>query len=248
MFMNAVDALAILALKEPRSHSSTTHFHIPSSQNIVIDLKPNDPATGVMNQVASMCIYYGIEDIAKHRQYTEVSFSCQWDNVEVATIDIGRSSAKQHPNAAVSSSAANTMNSSDQLLAALQPEFWYLPTGRNIDTVTAFITIMNALMGFIYQSNTDVVPRSFTDAGPEWDACLVFPADGPIRTRPPFLEYRWVIGTLRQASRFMLKNRRFATLGMIIRVDGIFLGIGLLKEGRPDQATAPEVFVSAATA
>ncbi|KAI4232877.1 MAG: hypothetical protein L6R40_007281 [Gallowayella cf. fulva] len=239
MLMNAVDLLAVTGLKDYQGHSAATLFHSPDHPDVVIALVPTGPATEVLNEVVSLCAYYGMEDMIRYRQYKECTFTCAWDNVDVAVLNIwDQSSAVKHTGAFINSLRNETTDLTNSPLKAVQPQFAYLNRAERLDMRLAFVTIMHAIMSSSRFSGTDIVSPSFTDPSHEWDASVVFPSDGPERTEPPFFEYRYVIQTLRQAPRYMLRHKWFAQLAMLVHVDGHYLGNALLMKGKPPQPTA----------
>ncbi|KAL8721555.1 MAG: hypothetical protein Q9181_007684, partial [Wetmoreana brouardii] len=232
MLMNSVDALAQLALKNHRDRSSHFHFTIPAYPTVRIDVVTIPPATDFLNEVATYCIYYGMVEVVQQRKYEAVELTCSWFNVDVMEVFITNpnaptTTAHNATEPSESLSATNTTTdaaaTADAMLNALRPRFWYFDHGHILNIPVTFINIMYALARFSKQSATDIVPRCYTDPGPEWEGSMVFPADGPIRSRPPYLEYRYVIQTLRQIPAWMLQHGKFAELAMSFWVDGIHL-------------------------
>ncbi|KAL8691750.1 MAG: hypothetical protein Q9218_003099 [Villophora microphyllina] len=243
--MNGVDALAQIALKDHTARSSGYHFHLQNYAHVFITVSPLGSASTFDNDIATLCIYYGIEDMVRKRKYKEAELDCYWDNVEIARVVINDPITTTSNTVASNSFAIPTVNNTtdalsqidDPIVKAVRPRFGYFPDGIIIDIPTACLTVMYSLAKFSRQRATDAVPRCSTDPGPEWNACMVFPADGPIRTRPPFLEYRWVIESIRQIPEWMKRHGRFANLAISFWVDGINLGGGILVKGKPWQAT-----------
>lgn len=252
MLMNAVDALAAIAVKDQRGRSPRMHFHSRAYPSVHIDIEPKGPSTAplsdVSNEVATLCLYYGTVDMIKHQEYKVVTFSCLWDNVEVAVVYIDGTppSTAQLPGDTAMSNTTDTVT--DPQLNALQPNFFFIDNAKTLGIPLSFVTIMNALKSFFHYGSTEIVPRCFTNPGPEWDASILFFGDGPVRTRPPFLEYRYVIETLRQAPEFMWRSRKFAELGIGFNVDGVPLGAALLMKGKPHQSAEMGRKASVATA
>ncbi|KAL8801763.1 MAG: hypothetical protein Q9182_004235 [Xanthomendoza sp. 2 TL-2023] len=231
MLMMAADALTIIALKDHRSRSPATNFRHTAGLDIVIDVLPKSPAVDVSNEVATLCIYYGMEDMIRHRQFQECTFACELDNVEVAVVNIWNESST--PEAVKEPSMTKTTNLTQSLLNDLRPHFRYLDRGADISIYVTFVTVMYSIMAFSSFRGADVVPSCHTDPGPAWEASIIFPGDGPRRRRPPFFEYRYAIDTLNLALHYMLGNARFAELGLYVSVDGEYLGRALLFKGKP---------------
>ncbi|KAL8834573.1 MAG: hypothetical protein Q9170_003701 [Blastenia crenularia] len=250
LLMNAVDALAIIALKDPRGRSPATHFHLPGYPIATIDLWPKRLATDVVNEVATLCIYYGIEDMVRNKDQREATFSCEWDHVEVAEVVIRESPRTvQHLNEKLAKpSTIDNSNLTAPIPNALQPDFFYIRGASNLDVSLVFITIMNALLRFSRMGSSAIVGPCWTDPGPAWDSSMVFPGNGPIRRQPPFLQVIWVIKTLKLVPNFMLQNRRFAELGIVFQVDNIYLGNGLLQKGKAFHVLTSDRNATVATA
>ncbi|KAL8770164.1 MAG: hypothetical protein Q9209_004006 [Squamulea sp. 1 TL-2023] len=138
----------------------------------------------------------------------------------------------------------------DPHMNGLQLQFFYMQNAHNLDTALAFITIMNDIKTFSPRDSAEVLPRSiYTDPGPEWDASILFTANGlPICRQPPFLQYYHVMICLREALKFMLHRGRVAELGFHIGVDDALLGSALLVKGKPNPDAARTLNVSLATA
>ncbi|KAL8676076.1 MAG: hypothetical protein Q9186_007371 [Xanthomendoza sp. 1 TL-2023] len=231
MMMVAADALTLIALKDHRSNSPETHFHNPEEPDVVIDLIPKRPATEVSNEVATLCIYHGLEDMIRHRQFQECTIACELDHVEVAIVNIWNTSST--PEAAKDSSMIETTNLTGTFLQALEPRYEYLDRGADINIAVAFVTVMYGIMTLSTFRSSDTVPPCHTTPGLPWDASIVFPGDGPRRWWPPFFEYRYAIDTLNLALHYMLRHGKFAELRISISVDGDYLGRALLMKGRP---------------
>lgn len=155
MMMNALDALAIISVENQVDRSLGLHFHLPSHPSVRIDVVPDYPARDVLNEVATLCIYYGMADMLKNRRFTEVALGCVWDGVEVAIVSITRATSSTTnviPNTIVTAddSSSNT----------LQPSFFYIPDAATLDITVAFMTLMDALVRFSRVSKTDIVGQS----------------------------------------------------------------------------------------
>ncbi|KAL8647066.1 MAG: hypothetical protein Q9226_006590, partial [Calogaya cf. arnoldii] len=214
MLFVAVEALATIALQGSRGRTPMTLFYHPL---VDFELIPKYPATEVMNEVAILCIYYGVENMARLRDYRESYLGCEWDHVEVATIRIGdrdsRYRAKQThdgvddlpipPTIAI---PAGFLRTDDQ------PYFSYPHDASPLDITAVFITVMNALMRLSWMSSTDRVGPCWTEAGPAWDASIILRESNPPRRQPLILEVRWVLKSLRLVPDYMRRNGRWAEL------------------------------------
>ncbi|KAL8788357.1 MAG: hypothetical protein Q9213_001754 [Squamulea squamosa] len=170
MLMNAVDALTAIGLTDPKIRSQAIHFHAPSSPHVFINVNPKQPATDVLNEVATLCIFYGVAHLVKHHQYTEAIFNYFWDNAQVADVIIRRSASIE------TSEVVSTIKAIDPPIDGLQPHFFYIQDAHNLNTARAFITVMDAIKTFSSPNSAEVLPSSmYTDPGPGWDASILFP-------------------------------------------------------------------------
>ncbi|KAI4211764.1 MAG: hypothetical protein LQ349_009395 [Xanthoria aureola] len=233
MLVNAMDALTAIGLTDHRSRSPPMHFHAPGNPHVIIDVNPKRPATTILNELATLCIYYGIADLAGRRQYTEAVFDCLWDNVDVAEVIISNRGRL----ATFTNTTTATTGSFNALGDEFQPQFFYFEKAKNMDMATAFITAMNSIRSFSPRGHTEVLTGYiYTDPGPRWDASMVFPdTSRPLRRQPPYLEYRYVIYSMRLALIYMFEHGRIAELGITFRIDDVFLGSALLIKGKPDR-------------
>ncbi|KAL8852073.1 MAG: hypothetical protein Q9221_003003 [Calogaya cf. arnoldii] len=229
MLTIALDALTAIGLTDSRMRSPPMHFQSPGHPHLVIDMKPKRPARDIVNEVATLCIYYGVADLAFRHQYTEAVFNCIWDNVNVAEVIISRGLSP------IVTTNTTTTNSLNALGDQFRPLFFYFNSAQEIDITSAFITAMNAIRLFSPRGSSEVLTGSINaDPGPQWDSSILFPSEGrPVRIVPPFFEYRYVIFSMRLAIVYMFEHGRFAELGITYRVDGIIVGSAILIKGKP---------------
>ncbi|KAI4234283.1 MAG: hypothetical protein L6R40_006829 [Gallowayella cf. fulva] len=241
LLLNAVDALAIIGLQDIRGRLPASRFQLTKYPSVVIDVDPAAAATDVMNLAASLCVYHGVSDVLRRRIYKEVTIICEFRMGSVKEmLGVSLRTISPDPDKAMSVSASNGTESTMAVSDALRPHFFYVHDAEALDYTDTMVTLMYSIMHLSRQSKTAVMPRTYTDPGTHWDACIIFPGDGPRPPRgpPPYLEFRWVIGTLRKVPDFMIQQRRFAELGIHFRIDDVYLGSAILKKGKPDRAVA----------
>lgn len=250
LLMNGVDALATLALKDQTARSSGAHFHFERYPDVVIDVTPKYPAVDVLNEVALLCIWWGMAVVLRERGYKDAEIDCLWDTVVVAQVNFERSGylsllnttnalapTAKGPGGSVSPSSLIT-TTNDTLLAAVTPGFYFHENSQTLSIPSVFFTTITVLTAFAYYPNTDPVETwAIVRTGPEWDTSMLFEPYS-IRTRPPFFEYRWAIEAVRQMPGFLLQQRRFAELGIRVIVDGVRVGTALLEKGEPENLGA----------
>ncbi|KAL8948123.1 MAG: hypothetical protein Q9222_005660 [Ikaeria aurantiellina] len=241
VLMNGLDALSVFASKNYTERSSNMHFHSSDYPAVTIDVEPTAPAEDYSNEIAVLCLYHLMADSVTRRFFKQAQVSCVWDNVEVATIWV----KKYTPNVP---SVPSTVATANPVSAAVQPRFSYLVDAEGNAIIVVFVTVMDAMKWFAKYSDTAIVPRCYTSPGPGWNSGIFFPGTQAPRTEPPYLEYRWVIESLKRVPAFMLQNGRSAELTIDFRVDDTALGSALLSRKTPVQAAAVRFDPNVATA
>ena len=236
ILVTAVDSLTAIGLRDYRAQSppQEMRFQTPPWSEVTINVIPKPPTVAILNQLATLCIYYGVANMAEYNEFVEAKFECLWDNVNVADVHI----RKKSPGTAVDISPS-PLDSTEILTEAIQPQFYYIEDSQPIPANIVFITAMNAIKRFSLKGPNEVMVGDLvTDPGPQWDASIIYPA-GPghrsIRRQPPFLKYRYALMSMKPALLFMLQHRRFAELAFLFAVDGVRLGDALLIKGKPDR-------------
>ena len=236
ILVTAVDALTAIGLRDYRAESppQEMRFQTPPWSEVTINVIPKPPTVAILNQLATLCIYYGVANMAEYNEFVEAKFECLWDNINVADVHV----RKKSPGTAVDISPS-PLDSTEILTEAIQPQFYYIEDSQPIPANIVFITAMNAIKRFSLKGPNEVMVGDLvTDPGPQWDASIIYPA-GPghrsIRRQPPFLKYRYALMSMKPALLFMLQHRRFAELAFLFAVDGVRLGDALLIKGKPDR-------------
>ncbi|KAL8667338.1 MAG: hypothetical protein Q9168_007296 [Polycauliona sp. 1 TL-2023] len=251
MLVTAVDALLVIGLRDYRAWSppQQMNFNTPISSRVTISVSPKAPTTIILNGLATLCIYRGIANLVAVEQFVEADFQCFWESVNVADVSIRRKAPPQTNTQAASSN----MSSIDTLTAGrLRTHLTYMPGARPINRFDAFITAMQAIKQFSLQGSDAIMTGTIlVDAGPQWDASIVFPEgpqQRPIRRQPPYLEYCYAIVSMRSALIYMLEHQRYAELGFVFWVDGIHLGNALMLKGKLSSDAVNTLGASTATA
>ncbi|KAL8957276.1 MAG: hypothetical protein Q9183_006102 [Haloplaca sp. 2 TL-2023] len=190
-----------------------------------------------------VCLYHILEKMVAVNTFETVEVRCSEGTNIRATILI----EAIPPTTEVGTSQPSPQNTTDSIAAnatalqAVTPDFDFLapPLDKPIQITAAVVTLMYTLTKMGVQEKTADVPRSYFDPGPRWDASIIFPSEGPIRTRPPYMEYRWAIETIGQVMGFFQQRRRFANMYGRVIVDGVVLDEFLFQNGKPWDAEAP---------
>ena len=240
--LNGLEGLKIIALRDSNARTAGDYFRLASQPRVSIEISPFEAST-VGNDMARVCLYHILEKMISLSTFKKVEVRCYENDDIKARIAIDASPAATEAGTS-QLSPGNTTNSiaaDDTTLKAVTPYFGFLtpPLDKPIPTPVAVVTLMYALTWMGAEDKTAVVPRSYIDPGPRWDASIIFPSEGPVRTRPPYMEWRWAIETIGKVIGFFLQRRRFANMYGLIRVDGVQLDEFLFTKGKPWNAEAP---------
>lgn len=252
MLRNGVAALHPLALRDAEARTVGVHYYFRRVGNMVIDVQPTHPATDFSNEIALLCIYFGIKASLTDQRHVNARYDCILDDLEVAHVNLEpaeyRPSSKGTKKSSVTAarisksghSSANNRQSTNTSLKAFTPTFDFRPNGQTMTIAAVFLTAMAAIVHWGLHPNTEPLPRyTAISPGREWDSHLIFVESTPPRVRPPYFESRWAIGMARQLPFFCVESHMFAELDAIITVDGVDVGAGLLVKELPDEfATA----------
>lgn len=215
VLINGLDALASLALEDDKTRNRVRRFRSSDYTDVKISVVPKGSAKDFSSEVASLCIYYGIEELARYGTYVEATFTCKWDSIEVARVDLDAVATLRYPKLVGDDSDAHANNTSVVTARGLpgneiKPNFVFLAGGHSLLHDVVFITLMNAILRFSPPRATELFPSDVViDAGLPWKekgyldlAGVSGGGDRP--SSPPYLDYHVVIESLRQVPRFML--------------------------------------------
>ncbi|KAL8872990.1 MAG: hypothetical protein Q9174_001477 [Haloplaca sp. 1 TL-2023] len=243
--LDGLEGLRTIALRDTNARTKGDHFHLGSMRGVSIDISPSGADT-VSNDMAAVCLYHILEKMVFLNIFEKAEVLCYEGNVIKATIVIDAfqrfpAATEADTSQLGSINTTNTITADDTTLKAVMPEFFFLTPPRDtpIPARVAIVTLMYTLTKMAVQDKTAIVPRCYFDPGPTWDASIIFPAEGPTRTQPPYMEYRWAIQTIGKVIDFFLHQRRFASMGGVVVVDGVELDTFLFQEGKPWNAEAP---------
>ncbi|CAF9907939.1 hypothetical protein IMSHALPRED_006536 [Imshaugia aleurites] len=245
LLMNGVEALATLALEDQAVRIPSAHFHTQAYADAIIDVEPDRPATDVSNEVALLCISWGLRHWIDDREYKIAEVECVWDDVLVAHVyfeGLGYQSSlnatetlsliAERPGGSGNLSTPVT-SANDTLLEAVTPHFIFSPDGQNLPILNVFYLTIKVLTAFAPIPNTDLVETyDVVSLDGEWESYMLFEPSS-IRARPPYFEYSRAIETVRQIPGFCLQQGRFAELDFGVMVDGAHVGNGLMGKGTP---------------
>ena len=246
LLRNGVAALHPLALRDAEARTAGVHYYFRRVGDMVIDVQPTHPATDISNEVALLCIYFGIKASLTDQRYVNARYDCIVDEVEIAhvTIEPARhrlpSKGTKISPATVArvrdsgSISTNDLRITNTSLKAFTPTFDFRPDGQTMTIAAVFLTAMTAIMHWGLHPKTErLPPYTAISPGREWDAHLIFVESTPRRVWPPFFESRWAIEMAKQLPFFCAASHVFAELDAIVTVDGVNVGAGLLVKELP---------------
>lgn len=252
LLINGIDALAVLAVEDPTARKAGWHYHSASYSDVYIDVAPEPPATDVLNDIAIPCITAGLINAMRFRRFKNTEIQCQWDEVTVARVSFepaGESSsnatealslpADDPGGSGNSSSLINTTHLNDTRLELVAAGFFFPPNSQTTSVEAVFFNAIMTLASFAYYPSTELIHDAAVRAT-NYDTYIHF-EQAETRTQPPFFEYRWAIEAVRELPRFMLRQRRFAEVGIGISVDDVLVGQGYFSKGTPPDGVPAEV-------
>ena len=237
VLMNTVEGMADLA-HLPSEHR-VRGFYLPNLAqytDINIYVQPMNGATDIDVRVILDGLYYATNNMIKRKIFQTSDFNLFWDNVLVAQITF---SSRRQPTALEGNTHmtqnltfnSNITTTNETLTEKLSHLFQYIPSpmGRRLSFQEVFVTITATIRSLAESPESDVV-KAFTTGASDTNARFQMVSDETQRTTPPFLQYGNLIDTVRQIPAFMIENKKFAELMIIIGYDGETIGKALLEK------------------
>ncbi|KAL9597705.1 MAG: hypothetical protein Q9219_004962 [cf. Caloplaca sp. 3 TL-2023] len=233
MLMNIVESLGAIALSDQSTRTRGWNYESPDFPGIKIAMVPKGSAQDFTYEVASLCLYYGSKYLIRRNLYLEATFSCKWDHVEVARVDIDKSSPLASPKdpSLETLTAPNTTMTKPPSNSDVTPQFNYLSGAQRLNLDVVFMTFLTTFAQFSAVRKADIVPQGPIYPSEKFGA--YFSLATLARLQPPFFDYEVLIRSLVQAPHYMIDQGRFGELAMSFRVDGVLLGTGNLIKGSP---------------
>lgn len=237
--MVAVNTMADLALLPWNSRVRAYRSHvIPKYNQVSIEVDSEPPA----NEIETRFLVWGFNvamlNIIHHRKFVESDFKLKFDGRTVGWVRF-RSENLAHDSIGVQGKAVNALyaptllafNASDTTSDdRFSADIHFQPEARPMNTLNTFIVIFCVLQSLALPPSTGYSSQNFRVAPRQGGVRATFSStegQGLPRRSPPFLQYRWIIETMRQLPGWMLDNG-FAEVAAFISVDGIFVGAAFL--------------------
>ena len=251
LLRNGIAALYPLALRHAAARTAGVHYYFRRVGDMVLDVQPTHPATDVSNEIALLCIYFGIKASLTDQRYFNARYDCISDDVEVAHVTLepagyrlSSKSLKKSPGMVAGlrepgGTSTNDRQITNSSLEAFTSKFDFRPNGQTLTITAVFLTAMTAIVHWGLRPKTArLAPYTAISPGREWDSHLFLVESTPPREVPPYFESRWAIEMARQLPFFCAQSHTFAELDSIVTVDGVDVGAGLLRKALPNDFTS----------
>lgn len=262
---NAVNAMANMALRNTEEGMRDTTFKLDGSPNNAITVFPNRWQVG--GQITRKFVIWGllraVYDMTSKNKYQCNTCHLLWQGVEVGTLGFSRgviaasqTSAGDYqsrgllsldndtalgPSSLQTQSSPVNVNHTPVLSVDVEPR----PLVLQINDV--FMTILGAMGNLAAYPNKDESIYHFHSDWPGTPAFVSFSTrELKPRSKPPFMTCRYIVESLAVLPSIMLNRRKFSEVDIVLKLDGVEAGVGLLRRlHRPglDQGT-PNVTVA----
>lgn len=247
LFLNTMEFMAQHAMLGWMSKVKERHgVVLQAYPQIEMAVIPAAPATSVENRLIVWSIWVVINSIISRNAFNEVEIDIGWDDKVVAYMyftkplglqgEYGNGTQDQIEEDLdllldLNKTTASAFNTSINANIEWLPRF--IPGGKTLTPVEAFVTILAALKNAAPPATTDKVLAPFTSSSSDIDAHMAFYFHGRSvpRTTRPFFQYGHIIEVLRLIPGYLLEKRKFADLGFGIGVNGILIANGFLVKG-----------------
>ena len=253
-YMISVAGLLNMGLKDFTGRMTAQTFRLHPYPEVQITVASLEPGVPLKRRFAVWGVYQAIYVMAQNNRFVRSFFYLSWEGNRVGIITYGRTdlavaigneSSKTKTNLAATFGIAGISNRttvlekpsddvafSDPLTAQrLTLSFDFKTTPLSIPE--AFLTPLTAM---VYAAQFDKLLKI--------DPFIAYPTDYDAQIRcdfhnrrrqtgTPNLTYGWVIQTLAQIPREMLRERRFSEVTVVTKLDDVPVGDAFLTKGRP---------------
>ena len=243
VLMNALDGLADLAHLDSKSRIRGYHVPtVPNYRDIDIGIHPPWPETDFEAQYAVYGLYCVIYNMITTKTFLNSTFGLGQDGMNWVTIVINkRSKSATIPEAEVNlastsengnlSLVANTNSTAENDDRGLQ--YFFKLLDEQIAPQDVFITIMATLKNVAQEEDEEIVDPFRSGALGFTIRFQSLPLRKP-RTAPPYLTYKYLIDTIKHIPGYMIKERKFAALMIVISFGKEVIGEAVLEKGTPE--------------
>lgn len=257
----ATDTMANLALNDFYGEVVETIFDFDEHPGVVIAVLPVDWHKGgeMDRRFAVWGLYLAVFDMMKRSQWTCNTFHLFWEGKEVGTLGFSRGVVRHSALTADSANSQGLLSLSNvtstattltpSLLSANGSDVLSAPKSLTDEVVLSvnvelkgkimpinnvFIAVLGALSDLAAIGNKDGRLSAYSYRQAPVKAFLNFATLGyhPLGP-PPFLTYRHVIEALAHLPGVMFEQRVFSEADMVLKLDDVDVGMGLLRQLRP---------------
>ena len=236
-----------------------TIFDFEDQPDIVIAVLPADWHKGgkMERRFAVWGLYLAVFDMMKRSVYTCNTFHLFWDGKEVGTLGFAKGVLRQSTISAESAAKSQGLLSlSDIIITTTTPSPPFAGgvnvsstnltddvvfsvdiqlCGKTMPINSVFIVVLGAMSDLAEVANKDSHFSTYSFRQAPVEAFLSFVSFGfhPLGP-PPFMTFRHVIETLAHLPVLMFDRRVFQEADMVLKLNGVDVGMGLLREARPN--------------
>lgn len=252
--MNAVEALAYLAIHDYHGTTPQMTVQVPGYTDVQIVIIPADGTLTLPVKPALLGLYLAFLTMSTDPEMQEMfpitTWIVLWEDVIVASIHLQLSGPRKQIQAqnltglpsgtllklndttpiilAEDSNNEHFANSTNPTNADVELIMSFYPWGTPLREMSVFITVLATLIDIAKHPATDLVTE-FELEVPVSDVTIAFAKEANTGlTGPPSFEYRWVIGALKQVPLWMVHHRWWESF-CTIEVNGYVVGEGWVR-------------------
>lgn len=232
--MVAVNEMANLALlpwnSRTRGYRSAT---LPRYPHVYMEITPQAPAVDIETRFLIWGINIAMYNIIHEELFLESSFELSFSTRAVGWIRFRHQKPSiltlpPHQDLPEVSNLTTALGA-DQFAAYIAK----LLKAKELDKLSVFITIYDAFKAVAPLPSTAIFSATSLEVKPlGLDVKATFSStDDPRLPRevPPFLEWQWIVETLRRIPEWMLERKAFQEVGVDITVDGFVVGVAKVE-------------------
>ncbi|KAL2054971.1 hypothetical protein ABVK25_004793 [Lepraria finkii] len=252
IFMNTIDLLATLAVKDYYGQIPYTTTSIPGYADVKIEIRPREPAQTVQTRFAVWCVYDAIYSMQIDEMFKNSVFGCIWKGNLIAWVwfedsRIGTNQTLVQSFTGPASGTLLDLNGTSPVLPTEKPEenktnvdvnpsiadfeliMSFFSAGRPLSQEEVFFTVLATLQDAAQYDDRDIV-QPF-EIGVRAYPCRIEmeKADASGLTAPPTFEWKWVVQAARQIPVWMFEHRFWESF-FTIEVNGFVVGQGSIKQ------------------
>lgn len=230
--MSALSALKTLALGDwVAKIQDSTEYRDDAYPEVSITVNTPRRKRSLQARYVVWAIFGGVRRIMEEKRFEFTQVEVRWDGELVGWVHFVNNAVRTPTRQGLDVSKRGSLlvrgRRSDGSLSAIDPdearlEVSLIPVGERLGIYDVFLPIMNSLTDMAAYSSTlrsDALIAGFQ--GRVGFVCL-------LPTSP--LEYMWLARTIARIPRYMLEERRFGEVAMVVSIDGVKRAIGRVSK------------------